>query len=183
MGRIVAKSKMPTVKFVFPRNGDTLDPGTPFTAKLAVRQFQVSLLTFPPSINAHTLVKTGSFTNAAKTYYAAPQTVNDKGFVIGHSHIVIERVEDYRSTEPLDAVSFKFFKGLNAPADENGILSTEVTDGLEPGFYRISSVSRGASLDVSANLTHVIQINTSANHSPIAAAVARTCALHLPISR
>lgn len=86
--------------------------------------------------------QTGFFANPASNYFAAPQTVNDQGFLKGHSHVVIEPVDSFKSDNPLNPLDFAFFKGLNAGAVD-GVLSTEVTDGLSPGVYKLSSVSEG----------------------------------------
>jgi len=138
MGRIAAKNKQPSCKFVFPHNLDTtLKENEKFTLKMAIRN-----------------VKTGFFANPATKYYSAPQTVDDDGTIIGHSHVVIQAIPSLESTEPLDPEVFAFFKGLNAPA-QDGILSAEVTSGLPAGFYRMCS------------------INSSTNHQPVLVAVAQ----------
>jgi hypothetical protein len=44
MGRIVAKDKMPSCKFQFPRNGEIIQAGQVFTIKMAVQNFEVRIL-------------------------------------------------------------------------------------------------------------------------------------------
>ncbi|PVF93352.1 hypothetical protein CPB86DRAFT_688563, partial [Serendipita vermifera] len=127
MGRIVAKDKMPSCKFKFPKNGSLVRANETFTVLLAVRNFE-----------------TGLFSNSQTNYFAAPQTVNDQGFLRGHSHISIERVSTYLSEDPLDPEKFTFFKAMNADAI-NDVLSVEVAGGLPPGIYRISSVRQPSS--------------------------------------
>jgi transcription initiation factor TFIID subunit 15 len=57
MGRIAAKDKQPSSKFVFPQNFDkSLQPNQPFTIKMAINN-----------------LATGSFVNPNTKYYAAPQ--------------------------------------------------------------------------------------------------------------
>lgn len=85
-------------------------------------------------------MQTGSFTNAANTYFAAPQQLNNAGQIIGHNHVVIEAIPSLTSTQPTNPRVFAFFKGLNNPAS-NGQLSADVTNGLPAGTYRISSIS------------------------------------------
>lgn len=41
MGRIVAKDKMPSSKFKFPKNGDVIQAGQAFTIEMAVQNFEV----------------------------------------------------------------------------------------------------------------------------------------------
>lgn len=123
MGRIVAKDKLPSAKFKYPKNGSLLAANTTFTVEIAVNNFD-----------------TGYFSNSETNFLAAPQTVNSNGIVQGHSHITIEAVPSYMSEDPLDPTRFTFFKAINTAAS-NGILSVAVTNGLPAGVYRISSVS------------------------------------------
>jgi hypothetical protein len=137
MGDIVAQDKMPSSKFTFPKNFSTIPANQAFTATLAVEN-----------------MATGFFTNAQKTYYSAPQQVNNDGLLIAHSHIVIQPMDDFASPAILDPLKFSFFKGLNDPA-VNGVLSAAVANGLTAGKYRMAS------------------IHTNANHAPAVAAVAQ----------
>jgi hypothetical protein len=69
-----------------------------------------------------------------------PEQLDGQGQIIGHSHVVIENVDQ---GGPTDARNFVFFKGINDPAKQ-GILSTEVTKGLKPGRYRLCSMMAAA---------------------------------------
>jgi hypothetical protein len=82
---------------------------------------------------------TGTFTNAANTYYAAPQQLVG-GVIRGHSHVTVQKLTSLDATEPLNPRVFDFFKGLNAAAS-NGILTADVTKGLPAGVYRIASIN------------------------------------------
>jgi len=139
MGRIAAKDKQPSCKFVFPPNNDeSLKENQPFTLKLAINQ-----------------LVTGFFANPTVKYYSAPQTVDEAtGFIIGHSHVVIQKLDSLTTTTPADPTVFAFFKGLNEPATD-GTLSADVLTGLPAGAYRICS------------------INSSTNHQPTLVAVAQ----------
>ena len=137
MGIIAATTNMPSAKFQFPKNGQTIEANQDFTVRLAVRHLE-----------------TGHFVNAAENYFAAPQQVNSQGDIQGHSHIVIEKLNALDQTEPTDPNTFAFFKGLNEVA-QGGVLTADVTAGLDEGFYRIAS------------------INTAANHQPVLVAVAQ----------
>ncbi|KAI9791504.1 MAG: hypothetical protein M1816_003848 [Peltula sp. TS41687] len=98
---------------------------------------------------------TGSFTNPANTYYAAPQTLKG-GKVVGHSHITCQNLGDSLAPdEPLDATTFTFFKGLNTAANAQGILSATVPKGLPAGNYRCCTMA------------------SSSNHQPVLMAVAQ----------
>jgi len=123
MGVIVATTKMPSSKFVSPKNGDTIAANQAFTVSMAINNLE-----------------TGNFVNAAANYYAAPAQVNSDGTLIGHSHIVIEQLQSLDQTTPTDPQKFAFFKGLNAAA-QNGILTADVTAGLPAGVYRAASIN------------------------------------------
>ncbi|KAI0072368.1 hypothetical protein K474DRAFT_1667906 [Panus rudis PR-1116 ss-1] len=135
MGVIAASSNMPSAKFQFPTNNAEIEPNQSFTVKVAVKHLE-----------------TGHFTNANENYFSAPQTVNDAGDIRGHSHIVIEKMTSLTQTETTDPNKFVFFKGLNAPG---AVLTADVTDGLDEGVYRIST------------------INSAANHQPALVAIAQ----------
>ena len=96
----------------------------------------------------------GSFTNPQANYFSAPQTLDENGDIIGHSHIVIEQIRSLTSTRVTDPTRFAFFKGLNDNA-VNGELTADVTKGLPAGVYRMAT------------------INSSANHQPALVAIAQ----------
>jgi hypothetical protein len=75
----------------------------------------------------------------------------------GYRHITIQRMpqDDIRTTITINPEEFVFFKGLNQPADRNGILTQNVSSGLKVGKYRMCS------------------INASMSHAPVIAAVAQ----------
>jgi len=126
MGVIASTANMPSSKFVFPKNQDTIKSNTPFTVSMNI---------------AH--LETGNFVNAASNYYAAPQQVNAAGDVIGHSHFVIEEIESLSATNLTDPTHFAFFKGVNGIAVD-GVLTADVTAGLPAGFYKMSSINAAA---------------------------------------
>lgn len=122
IGDIPSVDNMPSVKFNSPTNFDTIAANTPFTISLQINN-----------------MVTGTFTNAANTYFAAPQQLVG-GKIQGHNHVTVQQMASLDSTQPLDPKVFAFFKGLNGVAN-NGVLTATVTNGLPPGFYRISSIS------------------------------------------
>lgn len=126
MGRIIATDKMPSSKFVNPKNTDVIPANKLFTIKMAIKN-----------------INTGSFVNPQTNYYAAPAQVDATGTVIGHSHVVIESIPAIGSTDITDPTKFAFFKGLNGVA-QGGILSTDVTGGLPAGSYRMASINAAA---------------------------------------
>jgi hypothetical protein len=138
MGSIPAKAVMPSSKFVFPTNNGQVAANTAFTIQMSIKNLE-----------------TGNFVNAEENYFSAPQQLNAQGIIKGHSHVVVEKVDSLTSTTVLDPNVFAFFKGLNAPADGNGILTASVDGGLPAGTYKLSS------------------INTAANHQPALVAVAQ----------
>jgi len=136
IGVIPSKENMPSSKFIFPPNFDTLRKNEPFTIKLAINHLE-----------------TGWFTNPQTNFMSSPQEVNANGDVIGHSHVVIQSLTGFGQTTPIDPNQWVFFKALNDPAVD-GVLSTVVSDGLSPGYYRIAAFHSGA------------------NHQPVALPVA-----------
>ena len=116
---------IPSAKFIFPPNFEVLAKSTTFTVQLAISHLQ-----------------TGWFTNSQNTFLSAPVEVNGFGDVIGHSHIVVEKLSSFGQTTPTDPKSFVYFKAVNTPA-VNGVLSQEVTGGLPAGRYRIAAFHSG----------------------------------------
>ncbi|KDQ54819.1 hypothetical protein JAAARDRAFT_160037 [Jaapia argillacea MUCL 33604] len=141
MGVIASVNNMPSSKFVFPKNMDNLGVNQSFTIQMAISN-----------------LATGNFVNADQNYFAAPQFTNGNGDVEGHSHVVIEQLDSLTQTKPTNPAKFVFFKGLNAQA-QNGILTANVTGGLDAGVYRMAS------------------INSAANHQPVLVAIAQHGAL------
>jgi hypothetical protein len=137
MGRIIQTDKMPNSRFTNPKNLDTIPANKPFEIRMAIKNLQ-----------------TGAFTNAQTTYFSAPAQTNGNGVLIGHSHVVIQKIDDLKSTKTLDPNTFAFFKGFNDPA-KGGVLTAQVDKGLPAGVYRMGS------------------INTAANHQPALVAVAQ----------
>jgi len=124
MGRIAAKDKQPSAKFVYPPNLDeSLTENQPFTMVMAINN-----------------MVTGLFANPNLKYYSAPQTVDGTGLIQGHSHVVIQALPSLTTTQPLDPNVFAFFKGLNDPA-QGGTLSADVPTGLPAGAYRMCSIN------------------------------------------
>ena len=126
MGLIPATTAMPSAKFVFPKNLDTIQANTNFTVQMAIKN-----------------LNTGFFVNPNTNYFAAPQDLASNGMINGHSHVVIEAIDSLTQTTPTDPTRFAFFKGLNAAA-QNGVLTADVTAGLPAGTYRLASINTAA---------------------------------------
>lgn len=137
IGVIPSSDNMPSSKFVFPPNFGTIKAGQTFTIQMAIKNMQ-----------------TGFFVNAQANYFSAPQQLNKQGQIQGHSHVVVEQLSAIDQTTPTDPKKFAFFKGLNAAA-QGGKLTADVPDGLQPGFYKLSS------------------INTASNHQPVIVPIAQ----------
>jgi len=125
IGVIPSVDNMPSAKFIFPKNFETVVKNKTFTVQLAINHLE-----------------TGWFTNPQNTYMSSPQVVNGGGDVMGHSHLVIERLTGFNQTTPTDPKTFEFFKALNDPA-VNGTLSCVVTGGLPAGYFRIAAFHTG----------------------------------------
>lgn len=139
MGKIPSTANMVSTVIIQPQNQDKLAASTTFNITVNVANMQL-----------------GSFTNAASTYYSAPQNLNGAGKIIGHTHVTIQDVgKSLHPTTPLDATKFAFFKGINDAGDGNGLLTTVVTGGLPAGNYRVCTMS------------------SSSNHQPVLMPVAQ----------
>ncbi|TFY75285.1 hypothetical protein EWM64_g8727, partial [Hericium alpestre] len=137
MGVIASTSNMPSSKFTFPANFGVVPANKEFTISMAINN-----------------IETGNFVNPNTNYYSAPQQLNAQGTIIGHTHVVIEKLDSLQQTAPTNPTTFAFFKGVNGAA-VNGIVSADVTSGLPAGDYRLAS------------------INAAANHQPVLVAVAQ----------
>lgn len=127
MGNLPSQDKMPSSKFVFPKNNDVILSNTAFTVQMKVKNIQL-----------------GNFVNAQANYYSAPQFLNDQGFIFGHSHVTIDFVSSVTDTEPTTPTSFAYFKGINTPADGNNIATADIDKGLPAGTYRMASINAAA---------------------------------------
>jgi len=138
IGVIPNVDTMPSSKFVTPPNGGKVAANTAFDISMAVSN-----------------LVTGNFVNAQENYFAAPQQLDGSGKIIGHTHFVVELLNDgLAQTTPTDPGTFAFFKGVNGAA-VNGVVTESVADGLPAGAYRVCS------------------INSAANHQPVIVPVAQ----------
>jgi len=124
MGMMIAFNQLPSARFQYPRNLDTLPAGKPFTIKVAINNLQ-----------------TGNFVNPQTNFFGAPSQVNSDGIQVGHSHVVIEPMDSLTGTSMTDPTKFIFFQGLNNPANGDNVLSVNVTHGLSAGVYRAGTVN------------------------------------------
>ncbi|KAJ7854919.1 hypothetical protein B0H13DRAFT_2503602 [Mycena leptocephala] len=128
IGLIPSTAKMPSSKFTFPKNLDTITANQNFTLKMVLKN-----------------VDADHFTNAKENYFAAPQQLNADGVIIGHTHVVIETIPSLTSTTATDPNTFVFFKGINTGLDAEGQVSTLVgsakTPGVPAGTYRLCSMN------------------------------------------
>ncbi|KAK1230408.1 hypothetical protein PQX77_006502 [Marasmius sp. AFHP31] len=131
MGIVPSIDHIPSLKFQFPLNGAVLAINDPFTIRLGVNN-----------------LATGNSVNSQTNYLAAPQQVDSSGLVLGHTAIVIEKLETLNQTAPTNPSIFNFFMAAINQLT-NGFHGFNVTDGLPAGSYRLSSIT------------------TDANHHPI----------------
>ncbi|KAH6649663.1 hypothetical protein F5144DRAFT_477752, partial [Chaetomium tenue] len=127
MGQIPSTNNMISVVITNPQNGDDIESGQDFDIELQTSNLEA-----------------GSFTNAAATYYAAPQQL-EGGNIVGHVHVTVQDTgSDLNPTQPLDPTQFAFFKGINDAGDGQGKLSAAVTGGLPAGNYRLCTLTSAA---------------------------------------
>jgi len=139
MGNIPSTDNMISTVITFPAPGQDLEANTDFNITLFVQGLTA-----------------GQFTNAAATYYSAPQDLDGSGKILGHSHVTVQDLGGTLSpSNAPDPVTFAFFKGIDDAGDGQGHLSATVTGGLPAGFYRVCSM------------------NSAANHQPVLMPVAQ----------
>jgi len=139
MGKIPSTSNMISAIIISPKPAENIAASTTFTISVQMKGLTA-----------------GSFTNAAATYYSAPQNLAGNGQIIGHTHVTVQDLGNslQPSTAP-DPVQFAFFKGINDAGNGNGLLSATVTGGLPAGNYRVCSMT------------------SSSNHQPVLMPVAQ----------
>jgi len=125
MGDLPAKTNMVSSIITFPEPGSaTIESNKSFNITV-----QVSNLV------------TGSFTNAAATYYAGPQFLKN-GLIVGHTHVTVQDMgASLNPKTAADPTKFAFFKGINDVGNGNGLLSATVTGGLPAGNYRVCTMT------------------------------------------
>lgn len=124
MGMVPAPEKYPSCKFVFPINFSGIRADTTFNVIVKINN-----------------MVSGSFTNPASTYFSAPQQLSRETLqVIGHAHIVAQKIPALDSTEPLDPTVFSFFKGIDTSVGVDGTSTVPVPNGLPAGTYRLSTM-------------------------------------------
>ncbi|KAI8454166.1 hypothetical protein BY996DRAFT_6431342 [Phakopsora pachyrhizi] len=139
MGMIVPLKNAPSCRFQQPKNFDKLKADTAFKMILKIKNLE-----------------TGSFVNPKTNYFSAPQVLSKKTHnVIGHAHVVAQKIKSLTSTEVLRPDKFEFFKGIDVSTDEDGYSSVILEKGLPAGAYRVSTLL------------------SAANHQPILAGVAQ----------
>jgi hypothetical protein len=86
MGAIPSTKHMPSSKFKSPKNFGAIKANTNLI-EMKIKN-----------------VEAGHFANSDSNYYSAPQQLNDseKGQIVGHTHFVIQAVDSFTSTKPLD---------------------------------------------------------------------------------
>ncbi|KDR80543.1 hypothetical protein GALMADRAFT_222138 [Galerina marginata CBS 339.88] len=122
MGILPSSDNMPSVRFTQPSFNSTLPANTLFAITLAVSN-----------------LGTAQFANSATNYLAAPQQLNSAGQIQGYVAIVIESMSSMDQTTPTNPQIFAFAKSITVQNTVGGALSTNVTSGLPPGVYRLSS--------------------------------------------
>lgn len=126
MGDLPSASNMVSVVITSPQHGDVLGVEEDFTIKVATK-------------NLHT----GAFTNPFGTYYAAPQQLDEDGLIIGHTHLTVQSIGDFKSTTPPNPEEFAWFAGVKEKAVD-GVLSAKVAGGLPAGVYRLCTLVAAA---------------------------------------
>ncbi|KAF5351603.1 hypothetical protein D9758_007253 [Tetrapyrgos nigripes] len=121
MGQLPSVDNIPSTKFKFPANGDSVDANAPFTIQLAVQNMD-----------------TGFHTNEQENFLSAPQVLNGEGLVSGYCTVVIEELTDLAQTTPTNPKQFAYWHAITGSA-QDGMLEADVVNGLPSGTYRITA--------------------------------------------
>ncbi|CAG8689485.1 24822_t:CDS:1 [Cetraspora pellucida] len=119
-GQIPSNLKMVSSLIIHPTDGEEIQENKRFVVNVKVKH-----------------LNTGFFSDPNTEYYTIPQKLGKNGFINGHSHVTIQKLD---GDEPPDPTKFAFFKGLNNKA-KNNLLSVTVDGGLPCGSYRLCTMS------------------------------------------
>ncbi|KAK4210521.1 hypothetical protein QBC37DRAFT_428578 [Rhypophila decipiens] len=121
MGMIPSTSNMISSLILSPQFGTTVP---------ANKTFNITVKT--------TNLRAGYLVNPTTNYYTAPQELDEDGHIIGHCHVVVQKLGD--GDKPPSATEFAFFKGIDDAGDGEGLLSTQLEGGLPEGLYRVCTM-------------------------------------------
>lgn len=128
MGQLPGTGNMVSTLIINPKDGDTIPANQDMTIEVRINN-----------------IAAGTFTNPANTYYAAPQALDGGGNIIGHCHVTVQDTgANMNPQQPLDATQFVFFKGINTPPNDQGLLTAAVDGGLPEGNYRLCTMTAAA---------------------------------------
>ncbi|KAJ8082693.1 hypothetical protein PM082_008549 [Marasmius tenuissimus] len=111
---------MPSFKFLYPKNFDTIPPNEAFTIRLGFRNMDIEM------------------TNPETRYLSAPQQLAGDGSIKGYAQVVIEALTSLNQTSFTDPLRVAFAASMNGSTGD-GVLVTDASKGLPAGFYRMSS--------------------------------------------
>jgi len=123
MGQLPSTSNMISSIIINPQVGQTIPANKSFNITV-----QISNL------------RAGYLVNPTTNYYTAPQELDEKGRIIGHCHVVVDSIGNLYSSTPPNPTEFVFFKGIDDAGDGNGLLQTQLDEGLPAGVYRLCTM-------------------------------------------
>lgn len=126
MGQIPSTEHMTSTIILTPRSEAILEPNKDFTVTIKINH-----------------LVTGKFSDPKSQYYLSPQKLDDSGAILGHSHLVVQRIDSSDDGDAPDARNFTFFHGFDDPASEGKYVQT--VPGLPTGRYRICTLSSSLS--------------------------------------
>ncbi|KAK1222427.1 hypothetical protein PQX77_014760 [Marasmius sp. AFHP31] len=120
IGTIPSSSKVPSFKFLYPKNLDTIPSNEAFTIRLNFRNMDIEM------------------TDPQTRYLSAPQQLAADGSIKGYAQVVIEALTSLDQRSFTDPLKVAFAAPMNRSAGD-GVLVTDASKGLPAGFYRMSS--------------------------------------------
>ncbi|KAL0069332.1 hypothetical protein AAF712_003697 [Marasmius tenuissimus] len=110
IGTIPSSSKMPSFKFLYPKNFDTIPPNEAFTIRLDFRNMDIEMT----------------------------DPLAGDGSIKGYAQVVIEALTSLDQTSFTDPLKVAFAAPMNSSTGD-GVLAADASKGLPAGFYRMSS--------------------------------------------
>jgi hypothetical protein len=126
VGSIPSADLMVSTLITSPEDDSVIPLGTPFTVKYDILNMEL-----------------GHYSDPSKEFQSEPQKLNDKGLVMGHSHVTIQKIGESKN-EPLkapDARQLTFFKELDLKSTDGRTLTLEVPGINKSGLYRLCSLT------------------------------------------
>jgi hypothetical protein len=88
----------------------------------------------------------GNFDDPNSEYYTGPQTLSSEGLILGHTHIVVEKIVDATTfPNPASPVFFRGFDGETVDGELSTSINAALLSESGPGVYRLCTITTSQS--------------------------------------